>query len=204
MTSSNWKPQRWEAPSVDPEPTPEPLRLTAERIEALEADVRSAAEAAGFAEGLARGEAEVQARLSALDQLLSHLAEPLRRVDAAVEETLLALTLSFTEAIIGERPPPSEAALAALLREALEALPDPDREAVVYLNPLDLQRLGAVLEVEMPGRPWRLEADEGLELGDLRVQAGLTEVDARRRTRMVQLFETLMPGDEASEGRAER
>jgi flagellar assembly protein FliH len=153
---------------------------------------------------LARGEAEVQARLSALDQLLSHLAEPLRRVDAAVEETLLALTLSFTEAIIGERPPPSEAALAALLREALEALPDPDREAVVYLNPLDLQRLGAVLEVEMPGRPWRLEADEGLELGDLRVQAGLTEVDARRRTRMVQLFETLMPGDEASEGRAER
>ena len=199
MTLSEWTPQRWHAPSVDPDPTPEPLRLTAERIEALEAEVRDSAEAAGFAEGLARGEAEVQARLAALDQLLGHLAEPLRRIDAAVEETLLALTLSFTEAIIGERPPPSEAVLAAVLREALEALPDADSEATVYLNPRDLERLGAVLQREMPGRPWRLEADEALQPGDLRVQAGLTEVDARRRTRMVQLFESLMPGEEAGD-----
>ena len=193
MTSSNFRPQPWQAPSVNPEPTPEPLRLTAERIEALEAEVRDEARAAGYAEGLAEGREAVQARLATLDELLSFLADPLHRIDRTLEETLLTLTLSFTEGILRQAPPASRESLEAVLREALEALPDPQAEAVVRLAPADLAILEAATEEAPRTRPWRFEADPSLGPGDVRVVAGLSEVDATRRTRLRQLFDGLLP-----------
>ncbi len=203
MTSSNFRPQPWQAPSVNPEPTPEPLRLTAERIEALEAEVRDEARSAGYAEGLAEGREAVQARLGTLDELLSFLADPLHRMDRTLEETLLTLTLSFTEGILRQAPPASRASLEAVLREALDALPDPQAEAVVRLAPADLATLEAAIEGAPRSRPWRLEADASLGPGDVWVVAGLSEVDATRRTRLRQLFDGLLPqqgeGDTAEE-----
>ena len=193
MTSSNFRPQPWQAPSVNPEPTPEPLRLTAERIEALEAEVRDEARAAGYAEGLAEGREAVQARLSTLDELLSFLADPLHRMDRTLEETLLTLTLSFTEGILRQAPPASRESLETVLREALDALPDPQAEAVVRLAPADLAILEAAIEDAPRSRPWRLEADASLGPGDVWVVAGLSEVDATRRTRLRQLFDGLLP-----------
>ena len=193
MTSSNFRPQPWQAPSVNPEPTPEPLRLTAERIEALEAEVRDEARAAGYAEGLAEGREAVQARLATLDELLSFLADPLHRIDRTLEETLLTLTLSFTEGILRQAPPASRESLEAVLREALEALPDPQAEAVVRLAPADLAILEAAIEDAPRSRPWRLEADASLGPGDVCVVAGLSEVDSTRRTRLRQLFDGLLP-----------
>ena len=193
MTSSNFRPQPWQAPSVNPEPTPEPLRLTAERIEALEAEVRDEARAAGYAEGLAEGREAVQARLATLDELLSFLADPLHRMDRTLEETLLTLTLSFTEGILRQAPPASRESLETVLREALDALPDPQAEAVVRLAPADLAILEAAIEDAPRSRPWRLEADASLGPGDVWVVAGLSEVDATRRTRLRQLFDGLLP-----------
>jgi flagellar assembly protein FliH len=203
MTSSNFRPQPWQAPSVNPEPTPEPLRLTAERIEALEAEVRDEARAAGYAEGLAEGREAVQARLGTLDALLSFLADPLHCMDRTLEETLLTLTLSFAEGILRQAPPASRESLEAVLREALDALPDPQAEAVVRLAPADLATLEAAIEDAPRSRPWRLEADASLGPGDVWVVAGLSEVDATRRTRLRQLFDGLLPqqgeGDTAEE-----
>ena len=193
MTSSNFRPQPWQAPSVNPEPTPEPLRLTAERIEALEAEVRDEARAAGYAEGLAEGREAVQARLATLDELLSFLADPLHRMDRTLEETLLTLTLSFTEGILRQAPPASRESLETVLREALDALPDPQAEAVVRLAPADLAILEAAIEDAPRSRPWRLEADASLGPGDVCVVAGLSEVDSTRRTRLRQLFDGLLP-----------
>jgi flagellar assembly protein FliH len=193
MTSSDFRPLPWQAPSVDPEPTPEPLRLTAERIEALEAEVREAAQAAGYEEGLAEGRDAVAKRLAALDELMSYLADPLRRMDQTVEETLLNLTLSFTEAILGQAPPASEDALRAVLQEALDALPDPQAEAVVLMAPKDAARMAQAVDDPARRGPWRIQADPKLGPGDVYVLAGLTEVDASRRTRMRQLFEGLLP-----------
>ena len=193
MTSSDFRPQPWQAPSVNPEPTPEPLRLTAERIEALEAEVRDEAWKAGYAEGLGEGREAVQARLATLDELLSFLADPLRRVDRTLEETLLSLTLSFTEAILRQAPPASRESLESVLREALDALPDPQAEAVVRLCPTDMPILEAAIEHAPRTRPWRLEADASLGPGDVWVVAGLSEVDATRRTRFRQLFDGLLP-----------
>lgn len=204
MTSSDFRPQPWQAPAVNPEPTPEPLRLTAERIEALEAEVREAAQAAGYEEGLAEGREAVAERLAALDELMTYLADPLRRTDQAVEETLLSLTLAFTEAILGQAPPASEAALGAVLREALDALPDPQAEAVVFMAPEDASRMAAAVDDSARRGAWRIQGDPELGPGDVYVVAGLTEVDATRRTRMRQLFEGLLPTafDEDSEGGA--
>lgn len=193
MTSSNFRPQPWQAPSVNPEPTPEPLRLTAERIEALEAEVRDEARAAGYAEGLAEGREAVEARLATLDELLSFLADPLRRMDQTLEETLLNLTLGFTEAILRQAPPASRESLESVLREALDALPDPQAEAVVRLAPADAATMEAAIENAPRSRPWRLEADTNLGPGDVWVVAGLSEVDATRRTRLRQLFDGLLP-----------
>ena len=204
MTSSDFRPLPWQAPSVDPEPTPEPLRLTAERIEALEAEVREAAQAAGYEEGVAKGRDAVAKRLAALDELMAYLADPLRRMDQTVEETLLSLTLSFTEAILGQAPPASEAALRAVLQEALDALPDPQAEAVVLMAPKDAARMGQAVDDGARRGAWRIQADPKLGPGDVYVMAGLTEVDATRRTRMRQLFEGLLPTafEEGSEGEA--
>ena len=66
MTSSDFEPRLWRAPEVNPAPSPEPLRLTAERIEALEAEVREAAQEAGFKEGLASGKNEFRSELPRL------------------------------------------------------------------------------------------------------------------------------------------
>jgi flagellar assembly protein FliH len=193
MTSSDFEPRLWRAPEVNPAPSPEPLRLTAERIEALEAEVREAAQEAGFKEGLASGEKRVRERIAALDEMLSHLADPLRRMDQTLEDTLLLLSLSFAEAILGQAPPASQTALSTVLREALDALPDPQAEAVVYLSPADETRLRDALGDGLAGRPVRFEGDSELGPGDVHVRAGLAEVDATRRTRFRQLFESLLP-----------
>lgn len=202
MTSSNESVRRWHVPSVHPDPTPEPVRLTVERIEALESEVRDNAWAAGYNEGLNAGKEALRARIETLDTLLSYLADPLKKIEPVVEEALLSLSLSFAEAIVGATLPADEKTLAAVLHEALEALPDPSQETIVYLGPEDFSRFEATMAEQIAGRPWRAEIDPGLTAGDVRVVCGLSEVDGRRRTRIRRLFETVMPGFCGEENKA--
>ena len=175
MTSSDFEPRLWRAPEVNPAPSPEPLRLTAERIEALEAEVREAAQEAGFKEGLASGEKRVQERIAALDEMLSHLADPLRRMDQTLEDTLLLLSLSFAEAIWVKPRRPPKPRLAPCCA-AWTPYPIPRRRPW-FLSPADETRFRDALGT-VCGPPVRFEGDSELGPGDVHVRAGLAEVDA--------------------------
>lgn len=194
MTLSDASVRRWQVPSVHPEPTPEPVRLTVERIEALEAEVRESAWNAGFEEGMRAGEDAVNTRIQHLDHILTYLADPLRSIEPVVEEALLTLSLSFVEAVVGASTTVNGSLLERVLREALEALPDPSRKATVFLSPADYEQFSEVLLDRVSGRPWEAKEDKNLDAGDVRVEAGLSEVDGRKRTMLRQLFSTVVPG----------
>lgn len=140
----------------------------------------------GHADGLRTGTEAGRDNARRIAALLEALADPLRHLDVAVERTLIGLSLTLVKRLVREAAT-DPAVLEHLVREALQALAEPEAEVRVALNPEDRRILEAhFAEADEPG-PWTLESDAELQRGDLRVLSDLAEVDARLDSRLRRL-----------------
>ena len=194
----------WRAPDVEHfSGAGAPTVLTAERMEELENQVRSAAREAGREEGLRAGQAEAARQAQRIAALADAVVEPLARIDEAVGRELIELAMALARQIIRRELSLHPDEVVPVVREALAALPAGSSNARIRLHPDDRRLVESALSlddvdgvnagdavnaVNLESSTGRFTDDPTLSRGDCVVQEGQSIVDARLATRIAALF----------------
>lgn len=153
--------------------------------------------AAGQAEGLAAGRAaaaeELKRELAQLRKVMSQLMDPIADQEAAIDASLLRLSLDIARAVIDAEPALPPERLLRVVREAVRQLPVGERNFTVLLHP---DQAAAVAGAGWPSS-WRIESDERLQPGGCRVQGEHTLVDYSVELRFRQVAARLLAEDSA-------
>ncbi|MDH0300304.1 MULTISPECIES: flagellar assembly protein FliH [unclassified Pseudomonas] len=208
----------WALPSFDPEPEPEPepepdiveeeveevpldevQPLTLEELEAIRQEAYNEGFATGEREGFhstqlkVRQEAEVAlaAKLASLEQIMSHLLEPIAEQDTQIEKALVLLVAGIARQVIGRELRSDSSQITHVLREALKLLPMGADNIRIHLNPQDFELAKALRERHEEN--WKLLEDEALLPGGCRIETAHSRIDATMETRIekavAQLFD---------------
>ncbi len=182
---------RWQAPEFNARapapaaaPAPEPPRITAEQIEAIQAQAYAEGFELGRRDGEAAGRAALATEAERLRAILATLAKPLDTLDAEVEEELAILALTVARHLVRRELRTDPGQIIAVLRSALAALPGNERDVRVHLHPEDAALVRGSLGDAGGESYWRLVEDPVISRGGCRVEAGPSQVDARIETRL--------------------
>jgi flagellar assembly protein FliH len=199
--------QRWELPMVenvsgavaDAKEDKAPGLLTAEQIERIQNQAYKEAYDAGFQEGrqtgMATGQGEVDRKTQLLDGLLASLAQPLQELDNEVEQELTQLALAVARQLLRRELKADPGQVAAIVHEALAALPVGSREVRVCLHPDDAALVSEVLAQSEAERNWSLIDDPGLTRGDCRILTATSRIDATLERRLATVVAQLFGGE---------
>ncbi|WP_095145677.1 MULTISPECIES: flagellar assembly protein FliH [unclassified Pseudomonas] len=206
----------WSLPSFDPfvpepepEPEPEPPEieevpleevqpLTLEELESIRQEAWNEGFATGEKEGFhsttlkVRQEAEVAlaAKLASLEQLMSHLFEPIAEQDTQIEKGLVALVRHISRQVIQRELAIDSSQIEHVMREALKLLPLGVGNVRLYINPQDFEQVKALRERHE--ETWRIVEDEALLPGGCRVETEHSRIDATVETRITQATAQLL------------
>ncbi|MBI6926702.1 flagellar assembly protein FliH [Pseudomonas putida] len=210
----------WTLPSFDPqpahEPEPEPVEveeeveevpleevqpLTLEELEAIRQEAYNEGFATGERDGFhstqlkVRQEADeaLKAKLASLEQLMTHLMEPIAEQDTQIERTLVHLVSHMARQVIGRELTSDSSQITQVLREALKRLPMGADNIRIHLNPQDFELAKALRERHE--EQWRLLEDSTLLPGGCRIETAHSRIDATMETRIektvAQLFDQM-------------
>ncbi|PWE43793.1 flagellar assembly protein FliH [Pseudomonas prosekii] len=205
----------WSLPSFDPhvpepEPDPEPeppemeevpleevQPLTLEELESIRQEAYNEGFATGEKEGFhsttlkVRQEADValSAKLSALEQLMGHLFEPIAEQDSQIEKSLVDLVQHITKQVIQRELAIDSTQIESVMREALKLLPLGVGNVRLYINPQDFEQVKALRERH--DETWRIVEDEALLPGGCRVETEHSRIDATIETRVARVMDKL-------------
>lgn len=195
----------------EPEPEPEPQAtveevpveevqpITLEELEAIRQDAYNEGFTTGEKDGFhagqlrARQEAEVRLneQLARLEQLMTHLLEPIAEQDQALELALVDLVAHVGREVIQRELRTDSSQLQMILSDALGLLPMGAGNLRIHINPQDFQLVKALRERHEES--WKIVEDANLEPGGCRVESQNSLVDATVETRLkqalAQLFE---------------
>jgi flagellar assembly protein FliH len=162
--------------------------------------------ARGYELGLARAHTEMQTRLQELDArvqrldcVLEHLAQPLKALDATVEQQLLQLALTVGQQLARRELQTDAAQVVAIVRQCLELLPVGAREVRVHLHPQDAACVRERLATPAADRAWTLVDDPALARGGCLVRSDNSQIDARFESRLNALVASALGEQRASE-----
>jgi flagellar assembly protein FliH len=135
--------------------------------------------------GLSEGEQLIREQLAQLQALIEQLQQPLQKVDAEVEQSLLNLSLQMAQAVVGVEVKTNPQCILNTLREAVDALPYQAEKLVIKLHPEDV----AIIQQhysseEIAQRLWQIRSEPALERGDCRVESTESSVDRTLKTRL--------------------
>jgi len=201
----------WSLPSFDPhvpEPEPEPVEeppvemeevpldevqpLTLEELESIRQEAWNEGFATGEKEGFhstqlkVRQEAEValNARVAALEQVITHLLEPIADQDAQIEKSLIELVEHLARQVIQRELTTDSRQIGNVLRDALKLLPMGAQNVRIFINPQDFVQVKALRERHE--ETWRIVEDDSLQPGGCRIETEHSRIDASIETRITQ------------------
>lgn len=196
------------APEPEPEPEPEPPEmeevpleevqpLTLEELESIRQEAYNEGFATGEREGFhsttlkVRQEAEVvlTAKVAALEQLMSHLFEPIAEQDTQIEKSLVDLVQHITKQVIQRELAIDSTQIEHVMRDALKLLPLGVGNVRLYINPQDFEQVKALRERHE--ETWRIVEDEALLPGGCRVETEHSRIDATVETRVARVMDKL-------------
>lgn len=161
-------------------------RAHAEGVEQGRARGLEQGHAEGLERGLAEGRRRVDEQVARLRQLQQRLLFPLGEQRDALEQALWSLAKTLARMILEREPSADAAAVLQVVRTAVAALPQGAENIQVFLNPEDLELLGAGADPA-----WQVRPDPALGPGDCRVATRHSLVDFTRETRLRQLLQSL-------------
>ena len=151
----------------------------------LEAMVKQA-----YAEGFAQGERDAQALgeqrmaplVATLENMMTELTAMRQKSQTQIENEVVELALHIGRKVIGHELKTNRNAVAAIVREALKYVEDPEK-ICIRLNPADIQQLqNAQIDIGSTGRHGdriQFKEDRSIEAGGCLVQTEYGEIDAR-------------------------
>jgi flagellar assembly protein FliH len=201
--------ERWELPMVGAPDAPEasddvaeegPQRPTLAEIEAIERQAREEGFNAGLNEGRAMAKRELAGQVARLDALFAAVERPFAELDIEVAGDLAVLATVIAERVLGYELATRPEKILDVVRQAVDALPAATRQLKIHLNPTDaaivrehrssLDHEGSVVD------------DAALERGDVRLESEHSRLDARVRTRLAAVVDSVLAGqpDTSSDG----
>ena len=173
--------------------------LTLDELEAIRQDAYNEGFATGEKDGFRAGQlkakqeadAALAGKLAQLEQLMTHLMEPIASQDQAVEHGLVNLVSQMTRQVIQRELTTDSSQIRHVLREALKLLPMGASNVRIHIHPQDFEQVKALRERHEES--WRILEDESLQPGGCRVESEHSRIDASIETRLAlalkQLFE---------------
>jgi flagellar assembly protein FliH len=192
--------QRWQPDSLAKPPAASanadaavPPAPTFAELEKLRETVREEARqqgyqdglASGHAEGLRAGHAEAQTALreqaAQLAAVLTQFDEATRNIEQAVADELLSLTLAIARQVVGQAVQAQPGAILDVIHAALAELPL--QHALIHLHPQDAALVRSLAGDQLAHAGHRLHEDAQLQRGDVLIDVGQTQLDAKLATR---------------------
>lgn len=153
--------------------------------------------------GLSEGEQLIREQLAQLRALIDQLQQPLQKVDAEVEQSLLNLSLQMAQAVLGVEVKTNPQCILTTLREAVDALPYQAEKLVIKLHPDDVAViLQHYSSEEIAQRSWQIRNEPALERGDCRVESTESSVDRTLKTRLQSSLEHFLQEPAIKPGQA--
>lgn len=146
--------------------------------------------AEGYAAGYAAGLQAAQPHAVRLQQLLDHLARPLKDLDSEMERALVAMTIEIARRLAHLEIDLDPTRVLHVVREAVSVLGAHPKDLRVHLHPDDVQLLAHHFAADH--RDWKLVTDRSLERGDCRIHSENAHVDARLDTRHAVIAQKLL------------
>ncbi|SDH42674.1 flagellar assembly protein FliH [Pseudomonas flavescens] len=171
--------------------------LTLDELEAIRQDAYNEGFATGEKDGFRAGQlkakqeadAALAGRVSALEQVMSHLFEPIADQDQQIEVALVALVGQITREVIQRELNRDSSQIRQVLREALKLLPMGAENIRIHLNPQDFELVKSLRDRHE--EKWRILEDDALLPGGCRVESEHSRIDASVETRLSQALKQL-------------
>lgn len=171
--------------------------LTLDELEAIRQDAYNEGFATGEKDGFHAGQlkakqeadAALAGKLASLEQVMSHLLDPIAEQDQELETALVNLVSHMTRQVIQRELNTDSGQIRHVLREALKLLPMGADNVRIHINPQDFQAVKALRERHE--ETWRILEDESLLPGGCRVESEHSRIDATVETRMNQALKQL-------------
>ncbi len=209
--------ERWEVPSISQasaedagQQSPrqkEAELVTAAKIEEIQKQAWDEGFTQGHRDGIEKGLEDarvvIEQKLSQLDNILNLLAQPLEELDDVVIEQTAELAMAVARQLVRRELRTDPGQIIAVVREAINELPVSARKVKVMLHPDD-----AALVREAFSRPeddedaalnWRLVEEPLLQVGDCKVVAENSSIDATVEKRLNRVIAQVLGGERADD-----
>ncbi|WP_425914346.1 flagellar assembly protein FliH [Pseudomonas sp. GWSMS-1] len=171
--------------------------LTLDELEAIRQDAYNEGFATGEKDGFHAGQLKAKqdadvalaAKIAGLEQLMTHLFEPIAGQDQQLEEGLIKLLEQIVRQVIQRELVSDSSQIRQVLSEALKLLPMGAGNIRIHLNPQDFEMVKALRERHEES--WRILEDAALLPGGCRVESELSRIDATVETRLNQAIKQL-------------
>jgi len=197
--------ERWQVPSLTSDEVGVNVNIsdskpvTAKQIENIQKAAYEEAYEAGFKKGLDNGNASATEQnginTKALEMIVSNLAEPLKQLDAEVEEQLLNLVILITKQIIRRELKTDHGQIVSVIREAVSLLPLVSRNLEVRIHPDDLGLvMDKLAQDSKENQKINFTADPLLNRGDCLVVTDSSQIDASIENRLNAIIANILGG----------
>lgn len=158
---------------------------TLEEVERITTEAHREGYAAGYDEGSARGRLEA----AELHQLVQGVDEALGALDQTVAEELRALAIEVARQVVRETLSTRPEVILAVIREALQSLPQ--QSASLRVNPEDALLARRYLADHYEGLSHRIVEDAAVLRGGCMIESAGGQIDAQVETRWRRVVENL-------------
>lgn len=185
-------PAEAESPAPEEAETPQepPVKLpTAEEIEAMYEQARRDGEKAGFDEGMKKAQAEA----AQLTKLVRAMDGALDALGAEVAEEIATLAIALARQMVGEALQATPEAVVAVVREALQQVPQ--GKVRIHLHPEDVKLVRKHLDDQLETGHHHLIEDTAVARGGCRLEATGCDIDATVQTRWERVLSGIGRGE---------
>lgn len=177
--------------------------MTAESIEALQKKAYQEGHEQGMQQGLADGAESIRKSVARLEGVFNTLHEPLKELDEAVVEQMVALAISVARQIIRREIKTDPSQIIAAVREAIAVLPVGSRQLQVYLNPADALIVKEAMAISPDDHRWKIIDDPTLTQGGCKVVTEKSSIDASIEERITRIMTGVLGGERRSDNNDE-
>lgn len=146
----------------------------------------------GRQEAIEAARGEITERLALLDDLVTSLDQPFRRLDDQVEREVVTLVIAIVRQLVRREIRADPGQIVGVVREALGILPVASRNIRVLLNPDDAVLVRDVYATNEGELNWKIVEDPVVARGGCRVVTETSQVDATLESRLGALIAPLL------------
>jgi flagellar assembly protein FliH len=177
--------------------------LTAEQLEHIQQQAYNEGFELGKKEGFAFGHKEVLAtgrqelltRVEQMEDIISTLETPLKKLDDQIEREVVELIIATVRQLVRREVKTDPEQIIGVVREALSILPVTARNIRLVLHPEDAELVREIYDVNEKEVGWTIVEDPVLERGGCKVLTDISQVDATLESRLTTLVTQLLGGE---------